>query len=186
MKFAPASRSNGNSLMPCAHFVKFTEEQNVRLHRIRKQRGVSIQAFAHAAVMKAVIEAEKETEAAKPKIAAALRPRGLGIRERLELEEEGRTAAPADAPVAPAAAVTVTVQSAAAPAGADIAAIARMVVDAPPGERRAYAQRACMALAQGRSKEEAMRIAAALDAEVGRLRAVPPTALEKVRARRAK
>lgn len=176
---------------PCAHFIRFTEEQNCRLHKIRKKRGISIQAFAHAAVMRAVIAAENDDDEGGNRSDRKSERRetvGLGIRERLEAEdrerqarrEERSSAAPAQAPV------TVNVQAtAASPASADITTLARMVVASPRAERKQAIRRACDALAPHiRSTEEAARLGAFLDAEIARLEAAPPTALERVRARR--
>src|SRR5271165_5676263 len=113
MKTAPASRSAGTTDRPCAHFVKFTEEQNVRLHEaVRRDAKASIQAFIHEAAMVALIASEKayredeeyrerrklEKKAQKVKIDPSI---GLNIRDRLSQPIETPRAAEPPPPPQP-------------------------------------------------------------------------------------
>ena len=76
-----ASRSAGTKRNPCAQWVRFTEMENDRLHEAIDYRGVTVQAFGRAAIMRAVIEVEAEMKAAaeaekaKPQASLRRRPR---------------------------------------------------------------------------------------------------------------
>ena len=66
----------------------------------------------------------------------------------------------------------------------DIPTLARMVVDAPRGNRRQILESACRTLARtAKTDEERMRLADLLDEEIKRIDTVPATVLERVRAR---
>jgi len=150
-----------------------------------------MQAFGHAAIMRALNEAYigKKTDA---EIAAenADRPppderpmKGLGIRERLREEREERD----DVREPPPSLAQPTPQMAAQPRTSspddEILALARTIVETPQASRRDVMLSACRVLARGRSQEDALRIADELDATIKRLDGVPKTALERVRAR---
>lgn len=193
-----ACRSKGSYTHPCAIFVRLTEEEHRALRRLIKKRHLTIQAFSHAAIMRALNEANlgKET-AAEEKLGtlkktdestppAPTLTRGLGIRERLEAEEESRRERE-DEPehvVERPSAVTQFIAPAPAPSSADVHMLARTIVELPQASRRDAVSAAVRSIAHGRSQDEALRMAEDLDREIRRLDARPATALERVRARR--
>lgn len=86
----PASRSAGTKQAPAAHFIRFTEAWNVKLHEAAAHAGMSIQGFVSAAAVEA-IKKELETKRQEDEYEKLRRPsrqpaRGMGIRERLEQE----------------------------------------------------------------------------------------------------
>jgi hypothetical protein len=167
------------------HTLKFTSEQNRRIYRMRKRLQLTFQAFAHAAVMKALVEAEKEHEQQRAKTERKA-VTGLGIRERLEAEEEERAArremaAESPAPAAPVP-VSVHVQASSASSMAGIPLLARMV--ATSTDRRTTMKAACDALApMCKTEEDAIRLADELEAEIKRIDDKPTSVLDRVRQR---
>ena len=164
------------------------------IDEIRDSRGQTFQTFVQAAIMKAVAEAKTEEASSKSRRSddreKRKAPVGLGMRERLE--EMMAPSTPDEGPETRQAApqgVTVNVGGAASGAGgtsADIATLARMVVEGPRTDRRRLLESACKALAKSaKTSEESIALAEQLDAEIARLD-VPTTALERVRARRKK
>lgn len=202
--YSAANRANGTSLHPCAQFVKFTEDQNTRLHRARLYKGLTVQTFAHAAVMRAIAETEAEMEreeekkiARQTQRASQLRkePAGLGIRDRAEADRAAREAARAEAALAaptttpaplPSAAqvhVQVTTPTTVAVPAEEIAALARYVVDGGPGYGKQNRLREVVERLARRAstREAAAALADRLDEEIKKLR--PPSTLAKVKAR---
>ena len=191
-----ASRSQGSKSHPCAKFIRFTEKENDRLNKLCRKRGLTVQTFGHAAIMRALSEAElgKKTEAEQFNDGETreyeYQPRGLGLREQL------RASASEDAPrereereverplISPSTAPTLTRVMAAD----EVGILARTIVESPVSTRRDVLQAAVRSLARGRSPDEGMRLAEDLDTEIRRLGGgeVPKTALERVRARMAK
>ena len=156
----------GSRSHPCAQFTRFTADENARLVRMCRKRGLTVQAFMHAAAMRALNEAT------------------LGIRERLEDkrrddDERDNIPAPTIAPPAPPAPPPAQSHV----PGDEIIALARTIVDSPVSARRDVMQAACRVLARGRSTEESLRLADELDATIKRLGGITQTALERARAR---
>lgn len=193
-----ASRSQGSKTHPCAKFVRFTEKENQRLNRLCRKRKLTVQTFAHAAIMRALGEAElgKKTEIEQYNDGEIDRepsyePRGFGLRDQLRSNRddddeprERRREEPERPLISPTTAPTLTRVM----TTDEVALLARTVVEAPASTRREVMQAAVRTLARGRSQEEGLRLAEELDAEIKRLGGgdVPKTALERVRARMAK
>lgn len=203
---------NENRKRPNPVFVRFADSDKRRLDRLVKKRGITRQDFLLAAALRALdaAEAGQLTAAEADRDRAGERessrdnqPRGLGIRERLLQQREVRRAdaeyddEPRTATVeqhhhyAPPAAIYNTSN------GAEVTALARLIVDTPPHERRPVWRRITEgflreAMARASSIEEAQRLSLAradqLDAEVKRLGAAPHSrtpALDRARKRHA-
>lgn len=188
--YSKGSRLHGSRSHPHAHFIRFTGDENDRLVRLCRKRGLTMQAFGHAAIMRALNEAYigKKTDA---EIAAenADRPppdepssKGLGIRERLREERDIDDTREPPPPLAQPTPQPVA-QPHTSSGDNEILALARTIVETPQASRRDVIQSACRVLARGRSQEDAVRLADELDATIKRLDGVPKTALERVRAR---
>jgi hypothetical protein len=176
--------------------IRFTEEEGKRAFDILRKRRLTMQAFGHATIMKALNEIElgKKTgidiaqEARHEQRQEPEQPRGFGIRQRLEdgrdrdieIERAERIERdrerPTNTTVSSPSLVATTIDS-------EILALARTVVDSPKSARAEVLRAACRALAKGRSEEESIRLAEDLDAAIKRLDGVPQTTLERVRAR---
>ena len=180
--------------------IRFTEEEGERAFKTLRKRRLTMQAFGHAAIMKALNEIElgKKTDAELiqearigQKQQEESAPKGFGMRKQLEEsrerddelyertirerereKEKQHYAATGSAP----SLVATTIDG-------EILALARTVVDSPKSARGEVLRAACRALAKGRSLEEAQRLAEDLDNAIKRLDGVPQSALERVRAR---
>ncbi len=186
-----SSYSKGSKTHPCGKFIRFTKEENDKLTKLCRKRSLTVQSFGHAAVMRALNEAdlgkkaagESEHEPEQP-----LQPEGLpglGIRDRLresaeddEFYERRSESVPSTGTSASAPVLTQarTIDD-------TILALARTVVAAPQSYRKAVLKDALSALTRGRTLEESMRLADDLDAAIARVGGIPQTALERVRAR---
>jgi hypothetical protein len=164
-----------------------------------KRRRLTMQAFGHAAIMRALNEIElgKRTDEEIAKDARQEQKKGakgFGIRDQL-IEDRNRETERADldrereervahenkrhiaATVAAPSLTPTTIDS-------DILALARTVVETPKGERATVLRSACRALApRARTEEEAKYLVDQLYDAVKRLDGVPVSALERVRAR---
>jgi hypothetical protein len=173
--------------------IRFTDDEDQRLTKMLKRRRLTMQAFGHAAVMKALNDLElgkrTDTEIAQEarqeqKQQSKEAPKGFGIRDQLydnrEREQRSR-----EREREPERERTATVAPSLAPLGIDgeILALARTVVDSPKPMRAEILRSACRALARGRTQEEAMRLAEDLDSAIKRIDGTPQTTLERVRAR---
>ncbi len=183
------SLKNGSRSHPCAQFIRFTEEENKRLNKLIRKRGLTVQAFGHAAIIRAINEADLgkkadgEIEREEPRRETP--PLGLGIRDRLRESSEDD-----DYDDRRSESVPSTNSSASAPVLAqartidnEIMSLARTVVGSPKSARKDVLRAASQSIARGRTLEEAVRLADDLDAAIKRLDDVPQTALERVRAR---
>lgn len=183
-----ASYSQATTLLPCPQWIKFTKDENRRLHAARRYTGDTVQGFGRRAVMRAVAEVEADlAQAAAPK-AGRPAPAGLGIRER---REAARTAAYIDEPAgAPSSApgtgtsidsvvprVPATVGP--LPTAEEIDALALFVVQGPRAQQRDRLQQACESLARrAPSMPEAVALARRLEAAVAKQK--PPTTYETI------
>jgi hypothetical protein len=190
-----SGQSNGSRSHPRSYFIRFTVEEDAKLAKLLRKRGLTAQAFLHAASMRALNEAQlgKKTDAearheeavnTSPK---AQTPRGLGIREQLQTARDTdddfyrstglpRAPSPQAAPQAAPQARTSSVDD-------EVLALARTIVESPASARRDVLRSACRVLARGRTLEEAQQLADDLDTTIKRLDGTPQTALERVRAR---
>jgi hypothetical protein len=179
--------------------IRFTEEEGTRAFKTLRKRRLTMQAFGHAAIMKALNELElgKKTDAELIQEARLgmkqeeeSTKKGFGIREQLqedrERDAERTERVNRDKERERFASATVSAPSLTATTiDGEILALARSVVEAPKGEQRTTVLRAsCRALApRARSEEEAKYLVDQLYDAVKRLEGVPVSALEKVRAR---
>lgn len=195
--YSRGSRSHGSRSHPCSHFVRFTEEENKKLVGLCRKRGLTVQAFGHAAMMRALNEANlgkktdgesaRDDEESRSRRSERELPRGLGIRDRLQqASDERRTRVDENETPAPSI-PSPSVQPALlrARSGDEVLTLARAIVEAPKSARQDVMQAACRALApHARTEQEAAWLADQLTAEVKRLdSAAPKTALERVRTR---
>jgi hypothetical protein len=187
--YSKGSRSNGSKSKPCAQFIRFTEDENKKLVKLCRSRGLTVQAFGHAAIMHAIDEAQlgkktvaevvREEDVAAPEKAM---PKGLGIRERLQ-HDASTTDYDDDAPSTPMPALQAPPQVHTSTIDDQILTLARTIVVSPSTTRRDVMKAACEVLARGRSLEEAIRLGDDLIATIKQLDSTPQTALERVRAR---
>jgi len=189
----------GSSSHPRAQFTRFTSEENDRLVRLCRKRKLTVQSFMHAAAMRALNEAElgkktdverrrDEEEGSREREYA---PQGLGLRERLRessVDDEPRERESREEIERPMIAPSTAPMLTRVMAADEIGILARTIVESPTSTRRDVLAAAVRSLARGRSRDEAVRLAEDLDAEIRRLGGgeVPKTALERVRARAAK
>ncbi len=86
-----SSHSKGSKSHPCAKFIRFTKEENDKMVKLCRKRGLTIQSFGHAAVMRALNEAElgrkADGEIERDERPVEM-PLGLGIRDRLRESRE--------------------------------------------------------------------------------------------------
>jgi len=194
---------------PCSHFIRFTDEEHTKLHKFLRKRGLTAQAFIHAAAMRAFNEAtlgkrteseiiqeheegqrqQRENEASRPTgLGRDFRERILAGREHPHHQSAGRVRAVDDAEDDDTSSsldstTPVPVQSSSSQADVDVMLLARTIVEAPQSTRRDVHRAACHTLARGRTQESALQLAEELDAAIKRLDGVPKTALERVRTR---
>lgn len=157
-----------------------------------RKRGLTFQSFGHAAVMRALNEADlgrkTDGETVRDEEQRSRRserelPRGLGIRDRLQQTSDDRRTRP-DEDETPASFSPPAQSPPLLASGVDeVMTLARTIVEAPGPSRRDVWKAACHVLARGRTQEMALQLADELDAAVRRLEGVPQTALERVRAR---
>jgi hypothetical protein len=172
---------------PCAYHVRFTKEEDRRLKKMLKRRRLTtMQAFLHAAVMRALNDAElgQDVAAEARKEEPKEKPlRGLGIRDRLESDreeisfdrDERKPERIADNPIAGRSASTID---------DEIMSLARTIVNAAPSARTEVQRAACKALAmRAQSEYEALQLLESLNEAIKRLDGKPQTNLERVRAR---
>jgi len=164
-----------------------------------RKRKLTVQSFMHAAAMRALNEAElgkktdverrrDEEEGSREREYA---PQGLGLRERLRessVDDEPRERESREEIERPMIAPSTAPMLTRVMAADEIGILARTIVESPTSTRRDVLAAAVRSLARGRSRDEAVRLAEDLDAEIRRLGGgeVPKTALERVRARAAK
>jgi len=156
-----------------------------RVNLARRDMGLTFQGFVQRAVGEAVEAWEQKKAisriARQGPTTERRSPVGLGIRERLVEEEP----VPVERVPAPSQqTVTVQVQAHAATSTPDLAPIAQMIASSPPAQRRRLLENACLSLAQGRTREEGLRLGELLDNEIKRAKSA--TALDRVRARRTR
>jgi len=156
--------------------LRFTKDQAKRLHRVTRANGVSIQAFAQAAVMAAVADAEAELRAGDPRrgrgrdddLDAGSEPAGLGIAERLHEDRPAAAREAAPAREAPSV-VVVSSGSPSSPAGA-AAAVASLAAYVKAGAGYDRGRRLALAVdvlrAGTKDEAEAKVLAAELDRAV--------------------
>lgn len=172
--------------------IRFTDEEAFRLTKLLRKRRLTGQAFGHAAIMRALNEAnlgkktdgEIEREQERPQRSET--PQGLGIRDRLRddrVELDERESERERARYEPTALQQQPVVATRGVVDDEILSLARTVVESPQSSRREVLKAACRALSRGRTQEEAVRLAEDLDAAIQRIDGVPRTALERVRAR---
>lgn len=172
---------------PNAYYIRFTDEEDQRLSKLLRRRRLTMQAFGHAAIIRALNEAElgkktdEETEKEREREREKSKPpvMTLGIRERIRSDDDEWPPRRNETPTVSQA----TPMLAAASTDDTILALARTVVEAPSTDRREALKRACRALTRGRTLDEAKRLADDLDAAIQRLQGTPQTVLERVRAR---
>jgi len=182
--------------------IRFTVEEGDRAFKLLRKRRLTMQAFGHAAIMKALREIElgkrTDEEIAKEAIQEhqekEKKSLGFGIRDRL-IEDRDRETERSDldrdrelrvahererhvaATISAPSLMPTTIDG-------DILALARTVVETPKGERATVLRAACRALApRARTEEEAKYLVDQLYDAVKRLDGVPVSALERVRAR---
>lgn len=196
------STSNGTKSHPCAYFIRFTDAENKDLVKLVRKRGLTMQAFAHAAIMRAFNEAtlakKSDGEIIRDNLEDRSRrkelPPGLGIRDRLIQGVEDRRQRYADeddSPPPTTPALPPHLPPILPRAEDEVMAMARTIVEAPASTRRdvlkaAHRVLARGVIARGGSQEQALQLADDLDAAIRRLEGVPQSALERVRARMAR
>ena len=172
--------------------TRFTDEEAQRIFKMCRRRRVTVQAFGHAAMMRALneinlgkkIDEKEAADEAREEKKKRAEPTGLGIRERLQDDRERsndraeRVERERERFSSPSAPIATSVAH-----SDEIMALARTIVDSPKTARAEVLRSACRALARGRTQEEAVRLAEDLDAAIRRLDGAPQTALERVRAR---
>lgn len=168
--------------------VRVSDEELQRLHRLCRKRKLPLQVFGHAAILRALDEADLGKKVnvqvinEQPDVqATVIESKGLGIREQIRSEneprEEERPVKQPPTPWLPPPAPTHRIID-------DVVlALARTIVGSAPEYRRDVWKNACRTLASGKSQEEALRLAEDLDAAIQRISGVPQTALERVRTR---
>lgn len=190
-------RMRGNTEKGRYILVRFTDEEKKRINKFLKRRGCTFQTFAHAAIIRAMNEADlgkltndEPTKEKKPTI------KGLGIRERLDEDREHDEEQAAEdrehqrvlererARDRERVHITSTPVLASVSANDEVMTLARTIVNASPSAREEVKKAACRALTKGRTLEEAVRLTEQLNEAIGQLKDVPTSALERVRARR--
>lgn len=186
VKQAPAARSAGSQRAPAAHWVRFTEEENVRLHKAAAERNTKIQTFCHNAVMLKILEIEgvrkteeEELELRETKRAVAIatatanasttasKSTGLGIREHLAVNSSKNAKTAKSSPSPTPAAPTIIVQTngtAGNENNANVKHFAVYVTKGPKWSREERLREAIKVLTTGAdTKTEKQQLAIALD-----------------------
>jgi hypothetical protein len=183
MKNAPATRAGVVPDRPAAQYVRFTEEQNRRLHETLREDGIpSVQVFIHTLVMKAIEESEEKRERRRQLLEQrrlerkrAIDPsRGLGLRERIREEQQASPASgplPNESPAPPAPQVIISTQPAAS-IDADLDSLAAFVVKSGSDYEQHARMRTAVDVvtASSSSPEERMRRLRVLDEKVGKIK----------------
>lgn len=184
------SQSNGTKTRPCAQFIRFTEDENKKLVKFCRKHKLSVQGFGHAAIMKALEDADLGNKSAaeierENEDTSETTIKGLGIRERLQprKDKERRDYTPSVAPASTP--MQAAPQARVASIDGEVLALARTIVESPESARKEVWKSAIRALARGRTEQEALLLADDLGAAIKRLAGTPQTALERVRARTA-
>ncbi len=164
-----------------------------------RKRGLTMQAFAHAAIMRALNEAtlakKSDGEIIRDDLEDRSRrqelPRGLGIKDRLVQASEDRRQRYEDDDDRSAPELPPRLPPVLPRADDEVMSLARTVVEAPQPSRRDTLKAAQRVLARGvisrgGTQDEALMLADDLEAAIRRLEGVPQSALERVRARMAK
>jgi hypothetical protein len=169
-----SSRSQGSRNKPEAHFVRFTAQQNARLHEAARRAGRTMQVFLHEAAIAAIIESEneqREREGKKKdeKIASfeAATPQGYGLRRRRVRESAPPPHDPSDdlspEPEPPPPAQIVIAQAPTVTSEIDRLAVF-VAKDGPQGERQNRLATAVRILSvSANSDAEKTQLARALD-----------------------
>ncbi len=192
-----SGRSNGSRSHPCSHYIRFTADEAAKIAKLVRKRGLTVQAFAHAAIMRAFNDAtlakKSDGEIIRDNLEDPRRqelPRGLGIKDRLVQASEDRRQRYEEDDTPPAMLPSSNLPAVLPPRTIDdeVMALARTIVESPVSTKRDVLKSAHRVLARGvimrgGSQEEALQLADDLEAAIRRLEAVPQTALEKVRAR---
>jgi len=152
--------------------LRFTEDQIKRLHRVSVARGVSVQGFAHAAVMSAIADAEAELHA-EVEIAEKLRSKSKKTEKKQEVVGLGTntaftaqntqepTSTRASDLIDPPSEVLLPVDG---PKNAQVSALAAYVVKGPKWNREQRLVEAVEAIKKSTSdKYEQRGLAAGLD-----------------------
>ena len=177
-KTSAASRSQGSRTCPAAHFIRFTEAQNTRLHDVAAHKGVSIQAYVQAAAMAALDEDERRQREranlreSKKLDRDAAPARRTSLRDRLanssppDYDIPAREEPPPEPPPAPPAPQIVIAQ--AAPATAEVDRLAAFVLRGGlPADRPARLATAAQVLAtSARDEADKVQLARALDDKI--------------------
>jgi hypothetical protein len=176
-------------------------EEDAKIAKLLRKRGLTWQAFSHAAIMRAFNEATLAKKTDGEVLREDLDNRqnrqgggqGLGIKDRLvQASERRRERYEEDDPMPSSA--TPTLASRDLPpvltrsTDDEVMSLARTIVESPQSARRDVIKAALRVLARGvisrgGTQEESLQLADDLTAAVRRLEAAPQTALERVRAR---
>jgi hypothetical protein len=182
----PATRAAGTRSLPCAHFARFTEAQNARLHEHARAKGQPIQGFLHDAAMAAMdamdrLESERESFRSKraplqDPSAPPERSRGFGLREKLErmapvaYPEAVEEAEAEDAPPAAPPQIVINTGSTPASSSAQVDSLAAWVVKAPSDKRDERLRAAVDILSTSAANDtERERLAKELDTKLSSL-----------------
>jgi hypothetical protein len=170
----PSSRSAGTKSLPCAHYVRFSESENERLHKIVDRLGGTIQRFLRNAANAALDEEEARRGAGRhTAVTATPSPTGYGLRRRFyESTPEEPRPAPPPLPPPPQIVVTTTPPS----ATVEIDRLAIFVAKGGPEDKREDRLHTAVQILSISAKDdiEKTELAKSLDEKVLTIEGRPP------------